>query len=59
MTAGDEITLHIGVDSSKIANTVLDATPLAIITVDNVLLSEELFGKFIRLGIWVFFRSLF
>lgn len=44
-TAGDEVTLHTGVDSSRIADTVLDATPLAIFTVDNVLLPEELFGK--------------
>ena len=44
-TAGDEVTLHTGVDSSRISDTVLDATPLAIFTVDNVLLPEELFGK--------------
>lgn len=44
-TAGDSVTLHTGVDSSRIADTVLDSTPLAIFTVDNVLLPTELFGK--------------
>lgn len=43
--AGDEVTLHTGVDSSRIADTILDATPLAIFTVDTVLLPTELFGK--------------
>ncbi|XP_044501405.1 fasciclin-like arabinogalactan protein 8 [Mangifera indica] len=44
-TAGDEVTLHTGVASSRVADTVLDSTPLAILTVDNVLLPTELFGK--------------
>lgn len=44
-TAGDEVTLHTGVGASRIADTVLDSTPLAIFTVDNVLLPTELFGK--------------
>lgn len=44
-TAGDEVTLHTGVDSSRIADTVLDSTPLAIFTVGDVLLPSELFGK--------------
>ncbi|XP_044493061.1 fasciclin-like arabinogalactan protein 8 [Mangifera indica] len=44
-TAGDEVTLHTGVASSRVAATVLDSTPLAILTVDNVLLPSELFGK--------------
>ncbi|KAJ0052565.1 fasciclin-like arabinogalactan protein 8 [Pistacia vera] len=44
-TAGDEVTLHTGVASSRVADTVLDSTPLAIFTVDNVLLPTELFGK--------------
>lgn len=44
-TAGDEVTLKTGVDSSRIADTVIDATPLCVFTVDNVLLPEELFGK--------------
>ncbi|KAI5345333.1 PREDICTED: fasciclin [Prunus dulcis] len=44
-TAGDQVTLHTGVDSSRVADTVLDATPLAIFTIDNVLLPLELFGK--------------
>ncbi|KAM1048499.1 hypothetical protein FF1_027646 [Malus domestica] len=44
-TAGDQVTLHTGVGSSRVADTVLDATPVAIFTVDNVLLPSELFGK--------------
>nr|POE46650.1 fasciclin-like arabinogalactan protein 8 [Quercus suber] len=46
--AEDEVTLHIGVDSSRIIDTVLDTTPLAIFTVNYVPLLEELFGKFTR-----------
>ncbi|KAA8520535.1 hypothetical protein F0562_014791 [Nyssa sinensis] len=44
-TAGDSVTLHSGVVSSRIAGTVIDSTPLCIFTVDNVLLPTELFGK--------------
>ncbi|KAK9266124.1 hypothetical protein L1049_010771 [Liquidambar formosana] len=44
-TAGDEVTLKTGVDSSRIATTVLDSTPLCIFTVDSLLLPAELFGK--------------
>ncbi|TQD86028.1 hypothetical protein C1H46_028414 [Malus baccata] len=44
-TAGDQVTLHTGVGSSRVADTVLDSTPVAIFTVDNVLLPSELFGK--------------
>ncbi|XP_050236131.1 fasciclin-like arabinogalactan protein 10 [Mercurialis annua] len=44
-TAGDDVTLHTGVASSRVAETVLDSTPLVIFTVDNVLLPTELFGK--------------
>ncbi|EEF50409.1 fasciclin-like arabinogalactan protein 10 [Ricinus communis] len=44
-SAGDDVTLHTGVDSSRVAETVLDSTPLVIFTVDNVLLPTELFGK--------------
>lgn len=44
-TSGDEVTLHTGVDSSRVADTVLDSTPFSIFTVDNVLLPPELFGK--------------
>ncbi|KAL1322069.1 hypothetical protein HN51_066995 [Arachis hypogaea] len=43
--AGDSVTLHTGVDSSRVADTVLDSTPLSIYTVDSVLLPTELFGK--------------
>ncbi|XP_019056691.1 PREDICTED: fasciclin-like arabinogalactan protein 10 [Tarenaya hassleriana] len=44
-TSGDEVVLHTGVGPSRVADTVLDATPVAIFTVDNVLLPTELFGK--------------
>lgn len=44
-TAGDQVTLDTGVDSSRIASTVIDSTPFCIFTVDSVLLPEELFGK--------------
>ncbi|KAK3036331.1 hypothetical protein RJ639_031738 [Escallonia herrerae] len=44
-TAGDSVTLDTGVDSSRVASTVVDATPLCIFTVDNVLLPADLFGK--------------
>lgn len=44
-TAGDSVTLDTGVDSSRIASTVLDSTPLCIFTVDSLLLPVELFGK--------------
>ncbi|EPS62290.1 fasciclin-like arabinogalactan protein 13, partial [Genlisea aurea] len=44
-TAGDSVSLTTGVDSSRIASTVLDSTPLSIFTVDSLLLPVELFGK--------------
>ncbi|XP_050386652.1 fasciclin-like arabinogalactan protein 10 [Argentina anserina] len=44
-TAGDQVTLHTGVASSRVADTVLDATPFSVFTVDSVLLPTELFGK--------------
>ncbi|XP_057435505.1 fasciclin-like arabinogalactan protein 10 [Lotus japonicus] len=43
--AGDSVTLHTGVDSSRVADTVLDSTPLSIYSVDSVLLPPELFAK--------------
>ncbi|GKV35664.1 hypothetical protein SLEP1_g43905 [Rubroshorea leprosula] len=45
-SAGDDVTLHTGVDSSRVADTVLDSAPVSILTVDSLLLPEELFGKF-------------
>ncbi|CAL0328133.1 unnamed protein product [Lupinus luteus] len=42
--AGDSVTLHTGVDSSRIANNVLDSTPLTVYTIDSVLLPKELFA---------------
>lgn len=44
-TAGDSVSLDTGVDTSRIASTVLDSTPLCIFTVDSLLLPTELFGK--------------
>ncbi|XWS77170.1 hypothetical protein CRYUN_Cryun01aG0238700 [Craigia yunnanensis] len=44
-TAGDSVTLHTGVGSSRVAETVFDSPPFVIFTVDNVLLPSELFGK--------------
>ncbi|XP_042504939.1 fasciclin-like arabinogalactan protein 10 [Macadamia integrifolia] len=44
-TAGDSVTLDTGVDSSRIADTVIDDTPVCIFTVDNILLPSEIFGK--------------
>ncbi|KAK6918500.1 FAS1 domain [Dillenia turbinata] len=43
-TSGDQVTLKTGVDSSRVASTVVDETPLVIFTIDNVLLPVELFG---------------
>ncbi|CAJ1815003.1 unnamed protein product [Sphenostylis stenocarpa] len=42
---GDSVTLHTGVHNSRIANTILDSTPLSIYSVDSVLLPTELFAK--------------
>ncbi|MBA0559943.1 hypothetical protein Golob_016877 [Gossypium lobatum] len=44
-TAGDSVTLHTGVGQSRVAEAVFDSPPVAIFTVDNVLLPSELFGK--------------
>ncbi|TMW92156.1 hypothetical protein EJD97_013440 [Solanum chilense] len=44
-TEGDQVTLDTGVDSSRIASTVIDSTPFCIFTVDSVLLPVELYGK--------------
>lgn len=43
-SAGDSVTLHTGVDSSRIASTLLDSTPVVVYSVDNVLLPVALFG---------------
>ncbi|PON37781.1 FAS1 domain containing protein [Trema orientale] len=42
---GDAVTLHTGVDSSRLADTVIDSPPFSIFTVDSLLLPTELFGK--------------
>ncbi|KAF8092407.1 hypothetical protein N665_0415s0027 [Sinapis alba] len=44
-TSGDEVVLHTGVGPSRVADTVVDETPVVIFKVDNVLLPIELFGK--------------
>ncbi|KAL8142173.1 hypothetical protein V2J09_015205 [Rumex salicifolius] len=44
-TAGDDVSLDTGVDTSRVASTVLDDPPVVIFTVDSVLLPQELFGK--------------
>ncbi|KAJ0255603.1 Fasciclin-like arabinogalactan protein 10 [Hirschfeldia incana] len=44
-TSGDEVMLHTGVGPSRVADTVVDETPLVIFKVDKVLLPTELFGK--------------
>lgn len=44
VSRGDDVSLDTGVDSSRIANTVLDDTPVCILTVENILLPSELFG---------------
>uniref|UniRef100_A0A1D1Y230 Fasciclin-like arabinogalactan protein 10 n=1 Tax=Anthurium amnicola TaxID=1678845 RepID=A0A1D1Y230_9ARAE len=44
-TRGDEVTLDTGLDTSRIASTVIDDTPFCILTVDSVLLPTALFGK--------------
>ncbi|XP_074279952.1 fasciclin-like arabinogalactan protein 10 [Silene latifolia] len=43
-TAGDAVTLHTGVDSSRIATTLVDASPVVFYSVDSVLLPVALFG---------------
>lgn len=42
---GDDVVLRTGVDSSRIAGTVLDEAPVCVLAVDSVLLPEELFGR--------------
>ncbi|XP_072957200.1 fasciclin-like arabinogalactan protein 8 [Typha angustifolia] len=44
ISRGDDISLDTGVDTSRIASTVLDDTPVCVLTVDNLLLPSELFG---------------
>uniref|UniRef100_M4CGU9 FAS1 domain-containing protein n=1 Tax=Brassica campestris TaxID=3711 RepID=M4CGU9_BRACM len=44
-TSGDEVILHTGVGPSRVADTVVDETPLVVFKVDKVLLPIELFGK--------------
>ncbi|URD79107.1 Fasciclin-like arabinogalactan protein [Musa troglodytarum] len=44
VSRGDDVSLDTGVDTSRVASTVLDDTPVCILTVDNLLLPTELFG---------------
>ncbi|KAM0865737.1 hypothetical protein ACQ4PT_043073 [Festuca glaucescens] len=41
---GDDVSMDTGMDKSRVASTVLDDTPVAVHTVDSVLLPRELFG---------------
>ncbi|XP_073001250.1 fasciclin-like arabinogalactan protein 10 [Typha latifolia] len=41
---GDDVTLDTGVDTSRVASTILDDTPVCVLTVDKLLLPVELFG---------------
>lgn len=41
---GNDVSLRTSLDTSRVASTVLDDTPLCILTVDSVLLPAELFG---------------
>ncbi|BAS82098.1 fasciclin-like arabinogalactan protein 10 [Oryza sativa Japonica Group] len=43
-TRGDAVTLNTGVDKSRVAATVIDDTPVCVLTVDNLLMPVELFG---------------
>ncbi|KAM0946754.1 putative fasciclin-like arabinogalactan protein [Dioscorea sansibarensis] len=43
ISRGDEVSLVTGIDTSRIASTVLDDTPVCVLTVDSVLLPIELF----------------
>ncbi|KAH7653630.1 FAS1 domain-containing protein [Dioscorea alata] len=45
VTRGDDVSLSTGVDSSRVASTILDDTPVCVLTVDSILLPVELFGK--------------
>ncbi|XP_020084949.1 fasciclin-like arabinogalactan protein 8 [Ananas comosus] len=44
VSSGDDVSLVTGVDTSRVASTVLDDTPVCILTVDSLLLPVELFG---------------
>ncbi|KQJ84139.1 fasciclin-like arabinogalactan protein 8 [Brachypodium distachyon] len=44
VTKGDDVSMATGMDKSRVASTVLDDTPVAVHTVDSVLLPPELFG---------------
>ncbi|XP_010933921.1 fasciclin-like arabinogalactan protein 8 [Elaeis guineensis] len=44
VSRGDDVSLNTGVDTSRVASTVLDDTPVCVLTVDNLLLPSELFG---------------
>lgn len=45
ITRGDDVSLDTGVDTSRVASTVVDNTPVCVLTVDNLLLPSELFGN--------------
>uniref|UniRef100_A0A0D9VP11 FAS1 domain-containing protein n=1 Tax=Leersia perrieri TaxID=77586 RepID=A0A0D9VP11_9ORYZ len=41
---GDSVTINTGVDKSRVAATVIDDTPVCVLTVDSLLMPVELFG---------------
>ncbi|XP_008780048.2 fasciclin-like arabinogalactan protein 10 [Phoenix dactylifera] len=43
VSRGDDVSLDTGVDTSRVASTILDDTPVCVLTVDNLLLPSELF----------------
>ena len=44
-TRGDDVTLNAGMDTSRVASTVVDDAPFCLLTVDSLLLPLELFGN--------------
>ncbi|KAG8073287.1 hypothetical protein GUJ93_ZPchr0006g41623 [Zizania palustris] len=44
VTKGDDVALDTGVDKSRVAATVIDDTPVCVLTVDSLLMPIELFG---------------
>lgn len=43
-SSGDDVSIVTGLDTSRVANTVIDRTPLCVLSVDNLLLPSEMFG---------------
>lgn len=47
---GDDVSLDTGVHKSRVASTVLDSTPVCVLTVDSLLMPVELFGGALALA---------